>query len=62
MLLMIQWMDDKLENIAGEGDFAVVEVTYLDALALEEVLADVLQLSKGKGRVAELEKLMEHAA
>jgi len=55
-----QWMDDKLENVAGEDDFGVVEDdANLDAPELEDILADVPRPTKGKGRLVESEETVE---
>jgi hypothetical protein len=49
-----QWMDDKLRDVVGEEDFGLPEADVdLDALELEEILADAPRVLKGKAKAVE---------
>ena len=51
----LQWMDNKLRDVVGEEDFGLLEVDIdLDAPELEEILADMLQVLKGKAKAVEM--------
>src|SRR6267154_750449 len=51
----LQWMDGKLFNVISEDDFGLPEEDIdLDALELEEILADARLPMKGKAKAVEM--------